>query len=127
MPATKYLRDKRTKHTLGIEAFTMPTAIYAAAFTTAPDVDGGGTEVTGGSYARQLVAWTFGAVGSGSASNTAEETFTNMPAVTVVGIAYFDALTAGNMLLFTALPTPKVIALGTNFVAPIGVLIVADA
>jgi hypothetical protein len=128
MPATKYLRDKQAKHTLGIASFTMPTTIYVAAFTAMPTVDAAsGTEVTGGSYARQAVAWTFGATGSGSASNTDIETFTNMPACTVVAAAFFDALTSGNMLLFEELPTPKVITLGANLTIPVGVLTVTAA
>lgn len=127
MPATKYLRDKQAKHALGIASFTMPATVYFAVYTTMPDVDSGGTEVTGGSYARQVIAWTFGATGSGSATNTDVETFTNMPAVTVVGAAFLDALTGGNMLLFEELPTPKVVSLGANLTIPAGVLTVTAA
>jgi len=43
-----------------------------------------GTEVTGGSYARQSV--TFSAASAGSTSNSAAVSFTSMPAVTVTGI-----------------------------------------
>ena len=47
---------------------------YLALYTVSPTASGGGTEVSGGSYARLAV--TFGAITSGSMSNTAALTFT---------------------------------------------------
>ncbi len=37
---------------LGAQAPSLPATLWAAIYTVAPDEDGGGTEVTGGSYAR---------------------------------------------------------------------------
>lgn len=47
-----------------------------------------GTEVTGGSYARQSIA--FSAAAAGATSNSGAVTFSNMPAVTTNGIELDD-------------------------------------
>ena len=60
------------------------TNVYLALYTVAPTDAGGGTEVTGSGYARQLTA--FDAAASGG----------NFGAVVAVGI--FDAATSGNFL-----------------------------
>jgi hypothetical protein len=74
-------------------------------FTVSPGEAGGGTEVTGGSYARQ--AATFTAASGGATSNNSNLDFTGMPAATTVAIGIFDALTSGNMLLYGSLTTNK--------------------
>src|SRR4051812_40166873 len=48
-----------------------------------------GTEVTGGSYASQTIAFT--SASAGSASNTAQIQYTGMPACTVVGFEVWDS------------------------------------
>lgn len=102
-----------------------PTSLYIGLFTTAPTDAGGGVEVTGGSYARVLVtsaltAWagtqaaasTVASTGtSGTTSNNAAITF---PAPTanwgsIVAFGIFDAATAGNLLFYGNLTTPKTV------------------
>ena len=101
---TNYLENKLLDHFLGTTAYTMPT-VYVGLFTVAPGDAGGGTEVTGGSYARQTAAFT--AASSGATSNSANIDFTGMPAATTVAIALFDASTSGNMLVHGTLTTNK--------------------
>lgn len=101
---TNYLENKLLDHFLGTTSYSMPT-VYVGLFTVAPNDAGGGTEVTGGSYARQTA--TFSAAASGATSNNANIDFTGMPACTTVAIALFDALTSGNMLLWGTLTTNK--------------------
>lgn len=55
-----------------------------------------GTEVAGGSYARQAVTW--GAAASGAATNTGALTIPIPAGSTPVALAYYDALSAGNLL-----------------------------
>lgn len=117
---TDYLEDKLRDHVLRNTAYASPATVYLALFTTATTDAGGGTEVAGGSYARQAVAFTAGAAGSGAADNTAAESFTNMPACTVTHAALFDALAGGNMLLHAALTTPKTVAAGDTLTFAIG-------
>jgi hypothetical protein len=101
---TNYLENKLLDHFLGTTSYTMPT-VYVGLFTVAPTDAGGGTEVTGGSYARQEAA--FSAAASGATSNSGNIDFTGMPAATTVAIAIFDAVTSGNMLLYGTLTTNK--------------------
>lgn len=100
---------------------TKPAAIYIALFTAAPSDSGGGTEVTGGSYARTQVTqadanWNAPGVG-GLTDNVAAITFptatANWGTVTHVGI--FDASTAGNLLFHGALTASKVVNSGDTF------------
>lgn len=102
---TNYLENKLIDHFLGTTSYTMPTDVYVALFTVSPGEAGGGTEVTGGSYARKVA--TFTAAASGATSNDANVDFTGMPAATTVAIGIFDAITSGNMLLYGTLTTNK--------------------
>jgi hypothetical protein len=102
---TNYLENKLIDHFLGTTSYTMPADVYVALFTVAPSDAAGGTEVTGGSYARQIA--TFTAASSGATSNDSNIDFTGMPVATTVAIGIFDALTTGNMLLYGTLTTNK--------------------
>jgi hypothetical protein len=102
---TNYLENKLIDHFLGTTSYTMPADVYVALFTVAPSDAAGGTEVTGGSYARKIA--TFTAASSGATSNDSNIDFTGMPAATTVAIGIFDALTTGNMLLYGTLTTNK--------------------
>ena len=96
---------------------TRPTTWYIGLFTAAPGETGGGTEVSGGSYARQSVAFT---VTGDTASNSAAIEWAAATAAwtTVTHIAVFDALTAGNMLTYAALTASKLIDIGDVFRIP---------
>lgn len=107
MNKSDYLRDKLINHTLRGVTFTAPSAWFIALFTVTPTSAGGGTEVTGGSYARQAV--TFSASSGGATSNSGP---INFPTPTldwghVTGVAVFDASSAGNMLYFGDLGTAR--------------------
>lgn len=117
-----YLQDKIRDHVLRNVAYTSPTTVYLALYTTATTAAGGGTEVTGGSYARQAVAFTAGAAGSGAADNTSTITFSNMPSCTVTHIGIRDASSGGNLLLHGPLDTSKVVPAGEAFTIPAGAL-----
>lgn len=118
MDLTTYLKNEIYDHVLRNASYTSPTTVYLALFTDATDDAGGGTEVSGGSYARQAVA--FDAPTDGVGSNTAAETFTNMPAVTVTNAALYDASTAGNMLMHGTLLSSKTVGAGDSLTFAIG-------
>jgi hypothetical protein len=107
-----YYESKVLDHMLRGTAFTPPSTVYVALFTAAPTDAGGGTEVSGGGYARQSVA--FGAP-SGTAptqiANSADVTFPVATASwgTVVAFGLFDAATAGNLLAWDNLTASKAI------------------
>lgn len=100
-----YLENKLLDHFLGTTSYTMPSTIYIALYTVAPNDAGGGTEVTGGSYARQTA--TFDAAASGATQNSADVDFVDMPACTVVAIGIHDASTSGNLLVHGTLTANK--------------------
>lgn len=85
-------------------AYTRPTTVYVALYTTDPTEADSGTEVAGGAYARQAV--TFNAptqVGTAATiSNSADVSFpvatANWGTITHVGVR--DATTAGNLLYY---------------------------
>ncbi len=69
---------------------TAPTLPLKVALVTANGSESAaGTEVTGGSYARQSVS--FGAASSGATSNSGVVRFEGMPTCTVVGIEIWDS------------------------------------
>lgn len=121
---TDYLENKLIDHLLRNTAFAVPTGIYVGLFTAAPSDAGGGTEVTGGSYARVQIgpstsAWnatqggTAGA-SSGSGGQSANAADATFPAPTanwgsVTHFALFDAASGGNMLFWAALAAAKTI------------------
>lgn len=113
-----YAENELLDHLLGTGAFTMPTQVYVAAFTTDPTDAGSGTEVSGGSYAR--VAVDFNAAASGAANPTGDVTFPEATASwgTVTHAALMDAATAGNMLMHGALAAPKAIDTGDTLRIP---------
>lgn len=102
---SNYLENKLLDHFLGTTTFTKPAAVYVGLYSAAPSDAGGGTEISGGSYARQSSAFT--AASNGETSNSANIDFVNMPAVTVVAIGIHDASTSGNLLLWGTLTTNK--------------------
>ena len=92
-------------------SLTRPTALYVALFTSNPDEDASGTEVSGGGYARQSVAFT---VSGNTASNLASIEFPTATASygTVTHIGVFDASSGGNLIAYAALATSKAIDTG---------------
>lgn len=103
--ATDFLENKLIDHSLGTTAYTKPTSVYVSLYTVAPSDSTAGTEVTGGSYARQIA--TFAAAAAGATTNNTVIDFTNMPAATVVAIGIADAVSAGNLLYWSTLTTSR--------------------
>lgn len=113
-----YAENKLLDHVLGKTSFTMPTNVRVALFTAAPSDAGGGTEVSGGSYARQAIVVNSS---SGGATNpNADVVFPVATASwgTITHVGIFDATTGGNLLMWAALTTSKTIASGDQLVFP---------
>ena len=58
MSFTNFLETEILDHVFAGAAYTAPSTKYLALFTGAHGETGGGTEVSGGGYARQTVAFT---------------------------------------------------------------------
>ena len=116
---SNYLENKILDHVLKNTSSTSPTTVYLGLYTPDPTDAGSGTEVSGGSYARQTAAFT---VSTNLASNTAAVEFPTASASwgTITYAALFDASTGGNMLAYGGLATSKTIDSGDVFRIPAG-------
>lgn len=128
---TNYLEDGILNTVFrGVTFPTLSGSLYVALFTAAPSDAGGGTEVSGGGYARVGVtratgSWTAPANDSGAQkiTNVAAITFPESTAAwgTVTHAAVFDAPTSGNMLYWAALsPSRAVDDAGITISIPAG-------
>jgi len=108
-------------YTFTTTSVTRPTAWYLALFTSNPDEDASGTEVStsGTAYARQSATFT---VSGNTASNSAAIEFPTATASfgTVSHVGVFDASTGGNLIAYSALDTSKAISTGDVFRVPSG-------
>lgn len=116
MSISDYLENKILDKVFRAVDFTV-TARYTSLHSANPG-ETGASEITGGSYARQLT--TFIVAAGGATENDAAITYTNMPAVTISHVAIWDAATLGNCLWTGALTTPKTLNAGDTFQIPIG-------
>lgn len=119
MSFSNYLENKVLGHVFGGAAYTAPTTLYVGLFTSDPGETGSGTEVSGGSYARQTI--TFTVTGSQASSNAAVEFPTATASWgTITYAAVYDAVSGGNLLASGALTTSKTIDSGDVFRIPSG-------
>ena len=102
------------------------TSLYVALYTSDPTINDTGTEVTGGSYARQAVTVDSDSDADGSVKNTNALTFTNMPACTVTHFAIKDAVSAGNGIMYDTYPVPAQFNGGETYTVPIDSLILSE-
>lgn len=84
-----------------------------ALVTAAGDDATAGTEVVGGSYARQTL--TVAAASSGATTNSANLLWTGMPATTVVGWEIWDSAGTPVRLWYGPLDAPKTLAAGDEY------------
>lgn len=110
-----YLENALVNHIFRNTDYVRVANIYVALFTAAPSDAGGGTEVTGGAYARQALATgassAWDAASGGATANTATLTFPTATANwgTITHIGLFDALTVGNLMFHGALTVAKTV------------------
>ena len=121
MSFSNHLETEILGHVFGGNAYTAPATLYLALFTSNPDEDASGTEVStsGTAYARQTV--TFTVSGNTATTSAAVEYSTataNFGTVTHVGV--MDASTGGNLLAYAALTSSKTIETGDVFRVPAG-------
>lgn len=121
-----YLENQIVDHIFRTATFSKPANIYFALFTAAPSDSGGGTEVTGGSYARVAIVprdENFNATQGGNTTatpssgtggltdNAIEITFptpsANWGTITHTGV--FDNSSGGNLLFHGVLGTSKTV------------------
>ena len=120
MSFSNFLETEILDHVFAGAAYTAPTTKYLALFTALADGEAGSvTEVSGGGYARQTVAFTTS--GNTTSNNAAVEYPTataNYGTVTHVGV--YDASSSGNLMAYAALSSNKTIETGDVFRVPSG-------
>lgn len=117
-----YTENKVLDHVVGKTSFTMPT-VWIGLYTVAPTDAAGGTEVTGGSYVRKATVGTdWVAAAAGANSNATVQTFVTATANwgTIVAAGIFDAVSAGNMLVWGTLTVSKTVNTSDTLSFPIG-------
>ena len=109
---SNYLENKLLDHVLRNESFTSPTTVYVDLYTSNPGDDNSGTEVSGGSYARQILNVTTAT--GGIVTSSADVTFPQATAQwgTISHIGLLDALSSGNLLMHTPLTTSRLVDTG---------------
>jgi hypothetical protein len=107
-----YLENKVLDHVLRNVSYSSPTTVFVGLYTSNPTDTNSGTEVSGGSYARQSLSVT--TASAGVVTSSADVTFPQCTALwgSVGFIGILDAVTSGNLLMHTALTTAKTIDVG---------------
>ena len=131
MSKSDYLENKVLDHVLGGGDYTRPATVYVALYTSAPTDSGGGTEVSGGSYARVAVtnnATNWPAASGGSKANGTAITFPEATANwgTVVAFGLFDAANGGNLLYWGELLQNQAVNSGSIAGFAIGALTIRE-
>lgn len=120
-----FLENELLDHVLRNSAYTPAATIYLALFTSSPGETGSGTEVTGGSYARQAI--TFGAASGGSCVSSNAQTYTSMPTATVTDFGIYDASTSGNLLYYGAFLSSVSVSSGDTLSVASGNITISEA
>lgn len=112
---SNYLENALINAVLRNTSYTSPTTTYLALYTSDPTDADTGTEISGGSYARQAI--TFGAPSNGVTTNSSAVEFPQATADwgVISHVAIRDAVTSGNLLFHTALDASKTINNGDIF------------
>jgi hypothetical protein len=116
---SNYMEDAVVKHFYRTGSFTKPTVLAVGLYTAAPGETGGGTEVTGGSYARAELDpldanWAATSGSNGTTSNVADLSFPAPTANwgTIVAQGIHDATSAGNLMTYGSLTSSKTVNSG---------------
>lgn len=106
---------------LGVGTPTRPTTpLQVALVTVEGDETTAGTEVAGGTYARQDLS--IAAAVAGATSNSADLVFTGLPAGTIVGVEVWDSAGVPVRLWYGPLADPRTVLAGDELRLPAGTL-----
>lgn len=112
---SNYLEGRIVEHFLRANNVASPTTVYLALFTSDPAEDGSGAEAAFTNYVRKAAAWT-ALDASGQTKNTSSIAFdpngNSSASAVITHAAIFDAVTAGNMLIYGPLASSKTLQVG---------------
>lgn len=118
---TATLDSKILDHVNLTTSYTPTSPLKLRLMTANGSASAAGTEVTGGSYSPQTIA--FAAASGGSAAHNADITFSGMPACTVVGLEIWDSAGTPVRLWWSALSASKTVSAGDSISFPSGSII----
>jgi hypothetical protein len=107
-----YLANKILDHVLKNTSYTSPSKVYLGLYTSNPDNDNSGSEVSGNNYARIETAFDSA---SGKTTDNAAVLTSNIASGSWGTITHFgilDASTSGNLLFYGAFTASKTITNG---------------
>lgn len=124
-----FLSNALLNHIFDATAYSPPASLDVALYTVVPSGAGGGTEVTGGSYARQnidIADWTTST--TQSTSNTSSIDFPTATANwgTVVAVAVFEVGT-NDLMYWGNLTVNRVVNDGDSVRFAIGGLVIGES
>lgn len=138
-----YLENKLVDHLFRAQTFAAPATLHVGLLTAAPSDSGGGTEVSGNSYARVAVTTALTAfagtqsagsttASSGTGGQTSNNAVVTFPTPTgtwgnVTHFGIYDAASGGNLLFWGALTIAKTINQGDTVSFPAASLTVTFA
>jgi hypothetical protein len=123
--AVDTLETSILNHFLNKATWSAPASLYMGCYTTVPNDAGvGGIEVSGGSYARQLINGSMATGVNGVSTNTLAVPFPQASANwgTILGLGFWSASTAGTLYAFTLLDVARTIGSGDILNFPIGAI-----
>jgi hypothetical protein len=126
MPKSTYLDNNVLNYVLLNGVFVAPTTIYVALYTVSPTPTTSGTEVTGGSYARQTVTFVSPTNGQTNNATTVSFPIASSSWGTIVAFGLLDSVSGGNLLYFSSLSSSRVVLVNDQIVFPTGQLIVTE-
>lgn len=130
---TDYTEGQVGAHIFRTASFTKPTGIFVGLMSAVTNGETSTvTELTGGSYARVAVGapsdatWTGPTGGNGTFANAAVITFPTATAdwVSATHFGIWDAVTAGNLLVYSPLTAARTVTNGSTASFGIGTLTV---
>jgi hypothetical protein len=116
-----YAENKLLDHLLGVAVFTPPVP-YLALLTSASTDAVSGTEIADTWYARKTVPFGPASIGSSPNNTTVDFGIVANVAVDITHWAIFDAITAGNMLVYGDFSNPQIASPGNHVIIPIASL-----
>ena len=99
--------NKMTTDTLNLVKNATP---HLALYTNNPGAGDTGTEVSGGSYARQSI--TFGSITGAAIKNTNTITFAGLPSANITHYGIKNAVSGGNLLVYGTLDSVAAVVSG---------------
>ena len=125
MTATDFLEAKLLDHALGNGAYTPPSSLYLCLHFTDPTESGTIGQVTGGTYAPQLI--TFGPQVASKSTSSNGQTFAGMPTVTITHFSIRENSPTGNPMFVGTLANSRNLTAGDGISFGVGqIAITAD-